>query len=287
MKIVRSVYALKEHLMKVRSRASRPSIGFVPTMGALHEGHSSLIRRAKKENHYTVVSIFVNPLQFGPNEDYADYPRHLNHDIRICRKESVDLLFIPRGRELIDLKIVKKGLVPKRLKSPLCGACRPGHFDGVVAIVKFFFKLIIPDRAYFGQKDFQQWRIIDEVAYQIKYHDVQIVLCPTIRDKDGLAMSSRNQYLKPRERRQALKIYQALKLGRRMLLRSSQKVSGAINAMAHRLNGSTHVQIEYLSVVDVKTLKKVVKSSLAGKGRLLIALAVRIGQTRLIDNIFV
>lgn len=287
MRIIRSTRILESILRQEERERGRYSLGFVPTMGALHEGHISLIRRARRENNRVLVSIFVNPLQFGPHEDFHRYPRPLAKDTGICRREGVDIVFLPAVREVLRSKYLRKERPPKSLSAALCGPFRPGHFEGVAAIVLFFFRIIRPDKAYFGEKDYQQLRIIEEVTLRHFKRKIEIVRCPTVREEGGLAKSSRNAYLSGEKRRAAMKIYKALREGRRMILNSSPKAESVFRTMKCILEASPAIQLDYLSIVDSKTLKKVVKLKARRRHPLLIATAVRIGKTRLIDNILV
>ncbi len=256
------------------------SIGFVPTMGFLHEGHVSLIRRSKQDNDITVVSIFVNPLQFGENEDFDRYPRDLNRDLEILREEKVDYLFYPSHKEMypdgFSTTVEVKGITEK-----LCGAFRPGHFKGVTTVVLKLFNIIKPDRAYFGLKDFQQYKVIERMVRDLNL-DVEIVGCPIVREKDGLAMSSRNRYLTDNERKGAVLLSQALFEAKKMFDLGINDVSKLKEEMKKIIQSNPEVrEIQYIEIVDSETFEEKVK---AEKGDL-IALAVFVGDTRLIDNI--
>jgi len=258
------------------------TIGFVPTMGALHEGHLSLVRSARQENDKTVVSIFVNPLQFGPAEDFPRYPRDVEGDTEKLAKEAVDILFMPDVPLMYSERFLTRIEVGK-ISDMLCGYFRPGHFIGVTTVVAKLFHIVKPRRAYFGQKDFQQSVIIQKMVRDINM-DVDIVVCPTIREKDGLAMSSRNAYLTKAEREASVVLYRSLKETADLL------TSGIINLihlkeMMHEkiLHEPAVSRIDYAGFYDPETLEELSMI----QGDVLLAVAARIGNTRLIDNILV
>ena len=264
----------KKHLLRGRS------LGLVPTMGALHEGHLSLLKRAKMENDVAIVSIFLNPLQFGPAEDLEKYPRDIDQDIRKLREADIDILFLP-DNNLMYPEGFSTSIEVGPLSERLCGRLRPGHFTGVATVVAKLFNIISPTRAYFGQKDFQQTVIINRMAKDLNF-DTDTIVCPTIREQDGLAMSSRNTYLSNEERKAACVLYQCLnkvsdsvKSG----LTSGEKIR---ELMRETLMLEPLIsQIDYASAYDPGTLEEVDEI----KGDVLFAVAVRIGNTRLIDNI--
>lgn len=254
------------------------SVGLVPTMGYLHEGHQSLIARAARENDRVVVSVFVNPIQFGPSEDLESYPRDFERDCTLCEKTGADLVFHPEASEMyaedfctyVDMDRLTKGL---------CGASRPVHFRGVCTVVSKLFHIVTPDRAYFGQKDAQQLAVIKRMVRDLSM-DVEIVGCPIIREPDGLAKSSRNTYLSPQERRAAVVLSRALAEGCKALAegeRSAQAITGIIRGV---LESEPLAQPEYVELVDWETLEPVETADRP----VLAAIAVRIGTTRLIDN---
>lgn len=263
----------KGHILHSRT------IGFVPTMGALHEGHLSLVRISKQENDITVVSIFVNPLQFGPSEDYNRYPRDIEGDIEKLKKEGVDVLFLPGSSHMYPEGFCTTVEI-SGLSDKLCGAFRPGHFRGVATVVTKLFNIVNPTRAYFGQKDYQQTLIIKRLVQDLDMN-IDIVVCPTVREEDGLAMSSRNLYLNEKERSAATVLYRALKSGYKAIK------SGIINRkeieqiMRDIVNLEPLVEIQYLSVYDPENLDLL---DVVNR-KALIAGAIRIGDTRLIDNI--
>ena len=254
------------------------SIGFVPTMGYLHDGHSSLINRARRENDKVVVSIFVNPTQFGPNEDFEKYPKNLERDREICERSGTDLIFAPSAAEMYPLKNLVFVDVSE-LGEGLCGAKRPGHFRGVCTVVAKLFNIVSPDRAYFGEKDAQQLAIIRRMTEDLNFK-IQIIPCPTVRDRDGLALSSRNSYLSEEGRRAARVIPESLNLARQVLVKG-EKDANVIKAIIFEKIGTEPLaSIDYIEVVDAALLKPIVQIDRPA----LVAVAVLIGSTRLIDN---
>lgn len=276
MKIIRSISEIKKELSR-KKRKGR-TIGFVPTMGYLHEGHLSLIRRARRDNDLVVVSIFVNPAQFGPNEDYKEYPRDLRKDAALCRKESVDYIFYPAVRAIYP-EGYSTYVKVDRLTENLCGKFRPTHFRGVTTIVTKLFNIVDPDTAYFGRKDAQQAIVIKRMAGDLNM-DVRVKIMPTVRERDGLAMSSRNGYLSSDERRLASTVYRALQLARD-LIKLDDKDAGSIKSEMRKMLLPAVSKIDYISIVDPVTLKDIKQIGV----KALVAVAVWIGDTRLIDNI--
>ncbi len=277
MKIIRSIKEMSGFSKKQHIKGK--TIGFVPTMGALHQGHLSLIRQAHKENDIVVVSIFVNPIQFGPKEDYRRYPRNLRLDAQLCRREGADLIFCPHAQQMYPGNY-KTYVNVSDLSDVLCGKFRPGHFKGVATVVTKLFNIVAPDIAYFGQKDAQQAIIIKKLAYDLNI-PIRIKVMPTVREKDGLAMSSRNTYLNKEERQDAAVLYQALILAKNLIKRGNSGSSGSIRKMRRLINKKKSACIQYISIVDLKDLKPVNKI----RDKVLVALSVWIGKTRLIDNI--
>ncbi len=261
-------------------RKTGKEIGFVPTMGYLHQGHLSLVRRARRENDVVVVSIFVNPTQFGEGEDFDRYPRDFERDKELLRKEKVDILFYPSVKEIYPPGYSTFVEVEGALTSRLCGEKRPGHFKGVATIVSKLFNIVKPHRAYFGKKDFQQLQVIKRLVKDLNF-DVQVIGCPIVRDKDGLALSSRNTYLSYKERESALSLYRGLKLAKELFERG-QRSSEVIKKEVEKLILSYPEvkKIDYIEIVDSETLEPV---SSVKEGDT-IALAVFVGNTRLIDN---
>jgi len=270
------------HSLSKLLRISDRSIGFVPTMGALHEGHISLIKRSKKENDITVVSIYVNPLQFGPDEDLEKYPRQKEKDIEMLSSLEVDTVFIPADGEMYgknDTVSIYIGATGKKL----CGTSRPGHFDGVATVVAKLFNIVMPDRAYFGQKDLQQTVIIKKMVKELNY-GIEIMVSPVKRENDGLAMSSRNIYLTEAERKAAPVLYNTLKHGKKLILSESPGNPANIkNELEAMLNAEPFVNIDYVDILDPESLEGVNKIELP----IAICLAAAVGKTRLIDNMII
>jgi pantoate ligase / CMP/dCMP kinase len=254
------------------------TVGFVPTMGALHEGHRSLIDRARCENDRVVVSIFVNPLQFAPTEDLDKYPKQLEQDRQLCTQEGVDALFIPTPESIGTLGEISQVVPPSGLTNNLCGKSRPGHFTGVATIVTKLLHILQPNRAYFGQKDAQQLAIIRQLVADLNM-PVQIVGCPIVRAATGLALSSRNQYLTATEQEQAAGIYRSLQAAQNLFRQGEAQATHLLAAAQTQLAAA--IKLEYLELVDPQTLQKIEQVGQEG----LLAIAVRVGNTRLIDNI--
>jgi pantoate--beta-alanine ligase len=258
------------------------TIGFVPTMGALHEGHLSLVRRSKQENDITVVSIFINPIQFGPSEDFHKYPRDIEGDTERLQKEGADIIFLPDISSMYPENFLTYVEVEK-VSERLCGAFRPGHFKGVATVVTKLLNIVKPTRAYFGQKDFQQTIIIKQLVKDLDI-DVDVVTCPTVRERDGLAMSSRNAYLDKNQREASTVIYRCLEEASE-LIKSGIIDARYIKGVMHDkiLKESSVSGVDYAGVYDPVTLDELSEI----KGDALLAVAVKIGETRLIDNMLV
>lgn len=254
------------------------TIGYVPTMGALHEGHESLIKRAVDENDKVIVSIFVNPTQFGPNEDYDSYPRNIEKDLELCKKAGAAAVFNPEVSEMY-FENKSTSISVSGLTDVLCGAKRPGHFDGVCLVVSKFFNIVKPDRAYFGQKDAQQVAVLKRMVRDLSI-DVEIVSCPIIREKDGLAKSSRNTYLNSDERKAALVLSRSLKLAKDLLDKGERDANKIREVIVNEINKEPLSKIDYVEIVDSEDLINVTTI----KRNILIPIAVYIGKTRLIDN---
>ena len=254
------------------------SVGFVPTMGALHEGHESLIKKAVLENDKVVVSVFVNPTQFGPNEDYDSYPRNIDQDLNVCMNAGASVVFNPEPSEMyFDNKSTSVSV--SNLTSVLCGAKRPGHFDGVCLVVSKFLNIVTPDKAYFGQKDAQQVAVLRRMVRDLNI-DVEIVACPIIREDDGLAKSSRNTYLSKEERKAALVLSRSLEIAKEAL-NSGERNANKIKAIIkEEISKEPLAKIDYVEIVDSDSLENVE----AIEKNVLIPIAVYIGKTRLIDN---
>lgn len=261
------------------------TLGFVPTMGYLHDGHLSLIKKARADNNLVVVSIFVNPLQFGPGEDYEKYPRDIEHDYKLAREAGADVIFNPDAGEIYvpgsSTEVEVKGDLTKKL----CGASRPIHFKGVTTVVNILFNIVRPDRAYFGQKDAQQAIIIKKMVRDL-HMPLEIVVCPIVREKDGLAMSSRNMYLGPDERKQAPALHRGLQKAHEYFMSGAgdcTRVDKLIGIIRQEIEAEPLAKIEYIEIFDGDTLENI--ESIEPQRRALAAVAVRFGNTRLIDNI--
>lgn len=279
MDVVSKVNAMKEIVKEARAKGRK--IGFVPTMGFLHEGHLSLIRKAKEIADMTVVSIFVNPTQFGEGEDFGKYPKDLTRDADLAIAEGVDYLFTPSVEEIYP-EGYSTHVEVKDLSEVMCGKSRPGHFRGVTTVVMKLFHIVLPTFAVFGQKDAQQAIIIKKMLQDLNM-DVELVISPTVRHEDGLALSSRNSYLNEKERKAATVLYRALKEAERLIKDGKTDAQSIIGGMEKLIEAEPLARIDYISATDTENLKAVKKMS----GSVLIALAVFIGSTRLIDNIMV
>ncbi len=267
---------VRQHIAEARQRGRL--IGLVPTMGALHVGHVSLLRAARKECGFVVASIFVNPTQFGPKEDFTRYPRPIEKDLAICGSEGADLVFAPEPATMYPPGFCTFVEV-QGLQDPLCGASRPGHFRGVATVVLKLFQIVQPDLAYFGQKDAQQVRIIQQMVHDLNV-PVRIQVCSIVREPDGLALSSRNQYLSPEDRKKATVLYRALQEARRLIEGGERDPAVVRRALAAPIEATPGAALDYAEVVDAETLRP--RERL--EGAILLAVAVRFGNTRLIDN---
>lgn len=284
MRIIETIQELRAAVAEWRRANPGGSVGFVPTMGYLHEGHASLIRRSAKENGLTVVSVFVNPLQFGPNEDFDRYPRDLERDRACAAEAGADLLFAPSVNEMYPRPNAAKVLI-SGLTERLCGASRPGHFDGVGTVVCKLFNIVMPDAAYFGMKDAQQVAVIERMTEDLNI-PVRIVPCETVREPDGLAMSSRNVYLTPEERREAVVLYETLRMAERKFAEPGMTAEALTAAMRESIARSPLADIDYAEVLtypDLEPPAQPFDQSPPGS-RYIAALAVKFGRTRLIDN---
>jgi len=263
-------------------KLKRKTIGFVPTMGALHQGHISLVRRAKKENNIVVVSIFVNPSQFGPNEDLKKYPRPFFNDIKLCNKEGVNIIFAPKAN-LIYPKNYLTYINVEKLSDIMCGEHRLAHFRGVTTVVTKLFNIIQPDKVYFGLKDYQQSVIIKKMTADLNF-PIKIVTCPTIREKNGLALSSRNAYLSNEDLKKALSISQSLNKARKLIEYKKSVSKKSIILEIKKVIELNMDKIDYIEIRDANTLEEI--KNIIDK-KVVIAIAAYIGKTRLIDNIVV
>ncbi len=286
--VLKSVAGLHRFLQMQRSSAQHNSpkegllghIGLVPTMGALHLGHRSLIQRARQENAVVMVSIFVNPLQFGPAEDFTRYPRTLASDLALCQECGVDAVFVPEAADLVSSRPITQVVPPTALTEGLCGRSRPNHFQGVATIVLKLLNLVQPDRAYFGRKDAQQLAIIQQLVKDLNVATT-IVPCPILRELNGLAYSSRNQYLNEAQTQQALALSQGLKQAEALFNKGIKDRSLLVNMIKTTVAKASGVQVEYIEVVDPQTLEPLTQIDTVG----MVAIAARVGNTRLIDNI--
>jgi pantoate--beta-alanine ligase len=265
---------------KLRQKLAEP-LGFVPTMGYLHEGHLELVRRARAENPSVAVSIFVNPTQFGPKEDFARYPRDPERDLALLEKEGTDVVFMPAAEEMYPPAFnswVEVGKITEKLE----GAARPGHFRGVATVVAKLFNIVRPDKAYFGQKDAQQLLVIKKMAKDLDM-GVEVIAVPTVREPDGLAMSSRNTYLNAEERKQAVVLHQSLKLAQKLYADGEKDAKAIVKQMTALIGRQPLANIEYISIADTETLDELDKIESAA----LVSMAVSFGKTRLIDNVVI
>jgi pantoate--beta-alanine ligase len=273
MRVVETIAEMRQ----VRKQLEEP-VGFVPTMGFLHEGHLSLVRQARAENKTVVVSIFVNPTQFGPKEDFKSYPRDTKRDLAML-EETTDIVFMPSVEEMypkgFDIQ-VELGTITERLE----GASRPGHFGGVTTVVAKLFNIVQPAKAYFGQKDAQQLLVIKKMAADLNMY-VEVVGCPTVREPDGLAMSSRNTYLNAEQRQAATVLYKSLTLAQELWSQGEKEAGTIRREITDLIEKEPLAAIDYVSVADTETLKELHKI----KGPALVSMAVKIGKTRLIDNV--
>ena len=276
MQVFDTVSGLRKFLAAHRAAGKR--IGLVPTMGYLHAGHLSLVHAARRECDVVVMSIFVNPKQFGPQEDFATYPRDMEGDLRQAREAGVDAVFTPAVEEMYPPGFLTEVIVHE-LTAPLCGASRPGHFNGVTTVVAKLFNIVGPDRAYFGQKDYQQVTVLRKMATDLCM-PLEVITCPTVREPDGLAMSSRNAYLNPAERQAALVLSRALRLAEERLAQGERQGTRLTATLRDCIAQEPLARIDYVAVCDPQTLREVEQIS----GPVLVALAVYIGKTRLIDN---
>ena len=276
MKVITTIDEVRDQVKSWRNNGE--SIGLVPTMGYLHEGHQSLMASAKKDNQRVIVTIFVNPMQFGPKEDLASYPRDLERDKKACQQMGVDLIFCPSADEMYDANFNSYVNV-NGLTDALCGKKRPGHFKGVCTVVTKLFNITQPDRAYFGQKDAQQLAVIQRMVQDLNI-PIEIIGCPIVRESDGLAKSSRNSYLSDNERKAAVCLYQSIELANTMIAQGERSVATILSAMQLLIEQQSLAKIDYIEFVDLSSLKPV--SQLTQDT--LCALAVYIGKTRLIDN---
>ena len=276
MKIIKSVKKMQSFSSNLRMEGKK--IAFVPTMGYFHEGHLSLMQEAKKMANCVVVSIYVNPTQFGPKEDLSKYPRDLARDLKMAESVNADVVFYPSDKEMYPANY-QTYIDVEKVTQNLCGMSRPGHFRGVVTVCNKLFNIVQPHIAVFGKKDFQQFISIKRMVDDLNM-DLQIIGLPTVRESDGLAMSSRNKYLNRDERKSALSLFAALKLAQKLYSNGEKKSSIVINEVGKLITRAPYTAIDYIKICDTKTLKNANKI----KSQSVIALAVKVGKTRLIDN---
>ncbi|MFZ1980811.1 MAG: pantoate--beta-alanine ligase [Smithella sp.] len=276
MRIIKSIKQMQSFSTSLRMDGKK--IAFVPTMGYFHEGHLSLMKEAKKMADCLVVSIYVNPTQFGPKEDFSKYPRDLDRDLKMAESVNVDVIFYPPDKEMYPANYQTYVDVAKVTQN-LCGMSRPGHFRGVATVCNKLFNIVKPDFAVFGKKDFQQFVTIKRMVDDLNM-DIQIVGSPTVRESDGLAMSSRNKYLNKDERKSALTLFKALKLAQKLYSNGEKKSSVIITEVEKLIKRASFTAIDYIQICDTRTLKDDDKI----KNQSVIALAVKVGNTRLIDN---
>jgi len=280
MQITESISRTRAVVRAAREQGKR--IGFVPTMGALHVGHTSLIEAAKACCDFVVVSIFVNPTQFGPAEDLANYPRPLEHDCTLCKEQGVDLVFTPTPETMYGLTEPLTWVTVEQMTDHLCGASRPGHFRGVTTVCTKLFNIVLPDIVFFGQKDAQQVLVIQRMVTDLNM-PTTVQICPTVRESDGLAVSSRNKYLTPEQRAQAPCLYRALQACQTLIKQGTLDAEPLVVAMTEVLNEVPHEGIDYICVSNVQTLAPLARI----EDKALVALALQLGPARLIDNILV
>lgn len=278
MRIVRAIRALRQ--WRQAPSVSVQRISYVPTMGALHAGHRALLERARKMSDLVVVSIFVNPLQFAPSEDFARYPRTHSADLALCQDVGVDLVFLP-STEILYPEDFQTAVTVNRLTQRWEGVCRPTHFHGVTTVITKFLHLIEPQRTLLGQKDYQQYLVIRQLVKDLNF-TTTVVMCPTVREPDGLAVSSRNRYLTPAQRRHAPALYRALRLGQKMIRNGQRSPQRIQRVMAELLQATPGMAIDYIAVADARTLEPAAK--IQGNHLVLLG-AVRLGSVRLIDNV--
>lgn len=289
MRIVKDVQELRRLLSELRrpngAAVQERSVGFVPTMGYLHEGHASLMRAAKEQSDIVVISIFVNPIQFGPNEDFDSYPRDERRDAALAEREGVDILFMPTVDTMYPQPTRTKIRVSD-LTDRLCGASRPGHFDGVTTVVAKLFNMVQPDKAFFGMKDAQQVAVLQQMVMDLNMN-VTIVPCPIVRERDGLALSSRNVYLSPEERSQALALSKALRTAQEAVTEDEASTVGELDAILRQtINQSPLARIDYVEILTFPSLQPLDLTQRLEQieEEVIMALAVHFGRTRLIDN---
>ncbi|MCK5015144.1 MAG: pantoate--beta-alanine ligase [Candidatus Omnitrophica bacterium] len=276
MRIVKSVQSLRSSIKKYKDQ--NKTIGFVPTMGALHEGHLALIRKSRRENDIVIISVFVNPKQFGPKEDFNSYSRPEKKDILLAKNEKVDIIFYPSEKEMYPTGFLTSINV-EGITDVLCGASRPGHFQGVTTVVGKLINIVTPDVMYLGQKDAQQTIVLKRMTADLNF-PVTVKICPTVREADGLAMSSRNRHLTARQRETATVLYKSLKNAKKRILAGERSSARIIRSMRAEIEKNSPGKIDYIACVNADSLTPIKQL----KGKVTITLAVKFGRTRLIDN---
>ena len=276
MRIVKSVQSLRSSIKKYKDQ--NKTIGFVPTMGALHEGHLALIRKSRRENDIVIISVFVNPKQFGPKEDFNSYPRPEKKDILLAKNEKVDIIFYPSEKEMYPTGFLTSINV-EGITDVLCGASRPGHFQGVTTVIGKLINIVTPDVMYLGQKDAQQTIVLKRMTADLNF-PVTVKICPTVREADGLAMSSRNRHLTARQRETATVLYKSLKNAKKRILAGERSSARIIRSMRAEIEKNSPGKIDYIACVNEDSLTPIKQL----KGKVTITLAVKFGRTRLIDN---
>ncbi|MDP4182959.1 MAG: pantoate--beta-alanine ligase [Bacillota bacterium] len=279
MRVIERISDLKAVIRS--QKASGKTIGFVPTMGYLHEGHLSLVKASREENDFTIMSIFVNPTQFGPNEDFEKYPRNMEKDTSLAESVGADLIFSPSVSEMYP-EGYKTYVDVEKITEVLCGKSRPGHFKGVTTVVTKLFNIVEPDKAYFGQKDAQQVVVISKMVKDLNMN-IEIVMCPIVRESDGLAMSSRNTYLSMGERQEAVILSKSLFEAEEKIKNGERDPELLISFLRQKIETVNFAKIDYIEITDMANLNKLEEIH----GKILIALAVKFGKTRLIDNVIV
>lgn len=275
MKVIRSIDQLQAELSQLKNQ----TIGYVPTMGFFHEGHLSLMNTAKKETNFVVASIFVNPLQFGPHEDFEQYPRDENRDLKLAKENGVDLVFLPDVSVMYPQEASISLRVDRRT-NVLCGRSRPGHFDGVVTVLTKFFNMIRPDKVYFGMKDAQQVAVVDGLITDLNFQ-IELIGLPTVREENGLAKSSRNVHLSTEEIIEAQWLYQALENGRQLVIDGEKDSAIIMNEVKHTIQQHTDGKIDYVELLTYPALQEVKNIN----EQVILAVAVHFKQARLIDNL--
>lgn len=274
-KLIESISSMREVLKECRGK----KIALVPTMGCLHEGHRSLMKKAREENDLVVVSVFVNPTQFGPGEDYDSYPRDIDTDLAICKAEGVDYVFHPSDREMYPEGFSTYVVPGENMTNIMCGISRPIHFRGVCTVLSKLFNIVKPDKAYFGEKDIQQLAIVKRMVKDMNF-DIDIIGCPIVREADGLAKSSRNKYLNDKEREAAVVLRESLLVADQMISEGEKDAVKIKAAVIERISEENLARIDYVELLDFDTFER--KSKI--EGNMLLGMAVYIGNTRLIDN---